>query len=49
MKWLLDMVTTETDDKKLDVLSAIRMVVKSWAEKLPETIQHCWFHAVIVS
>uniref|UniRef100_A0AAV1TRK6 DDE-1 domain-containing protein n=1 Tax=Peronospora matthiolae TaxID=2874970 RepID=A0AAV1TRK6_9STRA len=30
VQWLLDMVTTGTEDKKLDVISAIRMVVKSW-------------------
>uniref|UniRef100_A0AAV1T714 DDE-1 domain-containing protein n=1 Tax=Peronospora matthiolae TaxID=2874970 RepID=A0AAV1T714_9STRA len=41
VQWLPDMVTAGTDDKKLDVLSAIRMVVKLWAEVRPETIRHC--------
>uniref|UniRef100_A0AAV1TQ40 DDE-1 domain-containing protein n=1 Tax=Peronospora matthiolae TaxID=2874970 RepID=A0AAV1TQ40_9STRA len=38
VQWLLDMVTAGTEEKKLDVLSAIRIVVKSWAEVRPETI-----------
>ena len=49
VQWLLDMVTAGTEDKKLDVLSAIHMVVKSWAEMRPETIRHCWIHTGIVS
>uniref|UniRef100_A0AAV1UMY7 DDE-1 domain-containing protein n=1 Tax=Peronospora matthiolae TaxID=2874970 RepID=A0AAV1UMY7_9STRA len=35
VQWLLDMVTAGTQNKKLDVLSAIRVVVKSWAEVRP--------------
>uniref|UniRef100_A0AAV1VPD6 DDE-1 domain-containing protein n=1 Tax=Peronospora matthiolae TaxID=2874970 RepID=A0AAV1VPD6_9STRA len=49
LQWLLDIVTAGTGDKMLDVLSAIRMVVKSWAEVRPETIRHCWIHTGIVS
>ena len=49
VQWLLDMVTAGTEDKKFDVLSAIRMVAKSWAEVRPETIRHCWIYTGIMS
>uniref|UniRef100_A0AAV1V0W1 DDE-1 domain-containing protein n=1 Tax=Peronospora matthiolae TaxID=2874970 RepID=A0AAV1V0W1_9STRA len=49
VQWILDMVTSGTEDKKLDVLSASRMVVKSWAEVRPESIRHRWIHTGIVS
>uniref|UniRef100_A0AAV1UXA4 HTH CENPB-type domain-containing protein n=1 Tax=Peronospora matthiolae TaxID=2874970 RepID=A0AAV1UXA4_9STRA len=49
VQWLLEMVAAGTEDKKLDVNSAIRMVVKSWAEVRPEAIRHCWIHTGILS
>uniref|UniRef100_A0AAV1TYK3 DDE-1 domain-containing protein n=1 Tax=Peronospora matthiolae TaxID=2874970 RepID=A0AAV1TYK3_9STRA len=49
VQWLLDMVTAGTEDKNLDVLSTIRLVVKSWAEVRSETTRHCWIHTGIVS
>uniref|UniRef100_A0AAV1T6X3 DDE-1 domain-containing protein n=1 Tax=Peronospora matthiolae TaxID=2874970 RepID=A0AAV1T6X3_9STRA len=42
VQWLLDMVTAGMEDKKLDVLSTIRMVVKSWAEKTIWSVKTAW-------
>uniref|UniRef100_A0AAV1UB04 DDE-1 domain-containing protein n=1 Tax=Peronospora matthiolae TaxID=2874970 RepID=A0AAV1UB04_9STRA len=49
VQWLLNMVTAGTEDKKLDVLSTIRMVIKLCDEVRPEAIRHCWIHTGIVS
>ncbi|KAH9124685.1 hypothetical protein AeMF1_004594 [Aphanomyces euteiches] len=49
VQWLLDQISVGDNEKKLDVLSAIHMVVRAWCEVTPETIRHCWCHTRIVS
>ena len=50
IKWILDKVQRGNDikDLKMDVLQAIRYVVKSWEEITPETIHNCWKHTKIL-
>ncbi|KAH9086319.1 hypothetical protein LEN26_020242 [Aphanomyces euteiches] len=48
VQWLLDQLSVGNEDKKLDVLSAVHMVVRAWSEVTPSTIRHCWAHTGIV-
>ena len=36
------------EDVKMDVLQAIRFVIKGWEEITPETIRNCWQHTNIL-
>lgn len=50
IKWILDQVQGGKDikDLKMDVLQAIRYIIKSWEEITPETIHNCWKHTKIL-
>ena len=50
IKWILNQIERGEDikDLKMDVLQAIRYIIKSWEEITPETIHNCWNHAKIL-
>ncbi|CAG8746419.1 523_t:CDS:2 [Gigaspora margarita] len=47
IKWLLDQYEFEKDDK-LNVLNAIKFIVRAWREVLSETVSNCFKHTGIL-
>jgi len=50
VKWILSQVEEgkEINELKMDVLQAIRYIIKSWNEVTCETIYNCWNHTKIL-
>src|SRR5437763_7644400 len=48
VKWLLHQYESGAEDKKMDILSAIRFVVRAWDEVAKGTISNCFRHTEIL-
>jgi hypothetical protein len=44
IRFLLNEYEQNFNSKKLDILAAIRFIVKSWSEVTENTIKNCWYH-----
>jgi DDE superfamily endonuclease len=48
VKWLLEQYESEAENKNMDILSAIRFIVRAWREVSLETIYNCFRHTRIL-